>query len=59
MPIYRGSKGSIVTTPAVTDYYGKDGLGDSGDVYTDLVPAKEENAVDALIRLSKSHQGEV
>ena len=47
-----------MTTPTVDDYYGKDGLGDSGDTFPDLVPAKTENAVNALINYSKTHEGE-
>ncbi|XP_028037674.1 uncharacterized protein C1683.06c-like isoform X2 [Bombyx mandarina] len=57
VPIYRGSKSSLVKTPEITDYFGKDGLGDSGDVYPDLVPPHTENAVNALIHLSKTHEG--
>nr|XP_049697981.1 uncharacterized protein LOC110370000 isoform X1 [Helicoverpa armigera] len=57
VPIYRGSKASLVTTPSVTDYYGKDGLGDSGQTFPDLVPAKTENAVNALIDYSKTYEG--
>uniref|UniRef100_A0A2A4JSV1 Inosine/uridine-preferring nucleoside hydrolase domain-containing protein n=1 Tax=Heliothis virescens TaxID=7102 RepID=A0A2A4JSV1_HELVI len=57
VPIYRGSKGSLVTTPSVTDYYGKDGLGDSGQTFPDLVPAKTDNAVNALIDYSKTYEG--
>lgn len=57
VPIYRGAKVSLVTTPEAGDYYGKDGLGDSGDVYTDLVPAQIDSAVNALIDLSKKYEG--
>ncbi|KAJ8733771.1 hypothetical protein PYW07_014322 [Mythimna separata] len=59
VPIYRGSRASLVTTPTVTDYYGIDGLGDSGISYPDLVPAKTENAVNALIAYSKTYEGEL
>ncbi|CAH2069000.1 unnamed protein product, partial [Iphiclides podalirius] len=57
VPIFRGSKASLVTTPVATDYYGKDGLGDSGLYNTDLVPAEKLSAVSALIELSKKHEG--
>ncbi|CAH0600228.1 unnamed protein product [Chrysodeixis includens] len=57
VPIYRGSKASLVNTPAVTDYYGKDGLGDTGDEYPDLVPARPEHAVSALLDYSKKYEG--
>ncbi|CAH0698765.1 unnamed protein product [Spodoptera exigua] len=57
VPIYRGSKESIVTTPSVTDYYGVDGLGDTGETYSDLVPAQTESAVNALINYSKLYEG--
>lgn len=59
VPIYRGAKKSIVKTLIRTNYYGLDGLGDSGEVYTDLVPAQEENAVTALINYSKKYEGEL
>lgn len=59
VPIYRGSKTSLVTTPETSAYYGKDGLGDSGEVLTDLVPAKEQGAVSALIELSKTYEGQL
>ncbi|KAJ8733770.1 hypothetical protein PYW07_014321 [Mythimna separata] len=60
VPIYRGSKVSLVTTPIVDDdYYGIDGLGDSGISYPDLVPAKTENAVNALIEYSKTYEGDL
>ncbi|XP_075981064.1 uncharacterized protein LOC142979774 isoform X2 [Anticarsia gemmatalis] len=59
IPIYRGSKKSLVKTPSVTDYYGKDGLGDSGETYPDLVPAKDEGAVSALIDYSKKYEGQL
>ncbi|KAJ0181407.1 hypothetical protein K1T71_003492 [Dendrolimus kikuchii] len=57
VPIYRGSKSSLVLTPETVEYYGHDGLGDSGDVYGDLVPAQTKSAVDALMELSKVHEG--
>ncbi|KAJ8735045.1 hypothetical protein PYW08_014295 [Mythimna loreyi] len=59
VPIYRGSKASLVTTPTVDDYYGIDGLGDTGYTYPDLVPAKTENAVNALIEYSKAYEGDL
>lgn len=59
MPIYRGSKSSLINTPSVSNYYGKDGLGDTGDVYPDLVPAKAENAVTAMIDYSKMYEGKI
>lgn len=58
MPIYRGSTCSLVVTPDTVEYYGHDGLGDSGDVYKDLVPAQTKKAVDALVELSKVHEGQ-
>ncbi|CAK1600236.1 unnamed protein product [Parnassius mnemosyne] len=57
VPLYRGSKSSLVITPTTTNYYGKDGLGDSGLYYNDLEPAKEQSAVSALIELSKKYEG--
>ncbi|CAH1643205.1 unnamed protein product [Spodoptera littoralis] len=57
VPIYRGSKESIVTTPKVSDYYGVDGLGDTGETFPDLVPAQTEGAVNALIKYSKLYEG--
>ncbi|CAH2099532.1 unnamed protein product [Euphydryas editha] len=59
VPIYRGSKTSLVITPDAGYYYGKDGLGDSGEVLTDLVPAKEQGAISALIELSKTYEGQL
>ncbi|KAJ8735046.1 hypothetical protein PYW08_014296 [Mythimna loreyi] len=60
VPIYRGSKESLVTTLLVDDnYYGEDGLGDTDDIYTDLVPAKTEKAVNALIDYSKTYEGDL
>ncbi|XP_049887848.1 uncharacterized protein LOC126382129 isoform X2 [Pectinophora gossypiella] len=59
VPIYRGSKSSIVFTPESTNYFGKDGLGDVDEVITDLVPPQQQNAVDALISLSKKYEGEL
>ncbi|CAH2990310.1 unnamed protein product [Chilo suppressalis] len=59
IPIYRGSKSSLVHTPDGGTYFGQDGLGDTGDVYTDLVPAKPTNAVQALIELSKTYKDEL
>ncbi|XP_014354749.2 probable uridine nucleosidase 2 isoform X2 [Papilio machaon] len=57
VPIYRGSHASLVVTPSVTDYYGKDGLGDCGLYMSGLAPLKEQSAVTALIELSKIHEG--
>ncbi|XP_068628892.1 uncharacterized protein [Battus philenor] len=57
VPIYRGSKSSLVSTPVTTNYYGKDGLGDCDLYKTDLVPVNEQSAVSALIELSKKHEG--
>ncbi|CAB3245384.1 unnamed protein product [Arctia plantaginis] len=59
VPIYRGSRKSLVKTPTVTDYYGKDGLGDTGITFPDLVPAKDDNAVLALIEHSRKYKGEL
>ncbi|XP_045761226.1 inosine-uridine preferring nucleoside hydrolase-like isoform X1 [Maniola jurtina] len=59
VPIYRGSKESMVITPAAGNYYGKDGLGDSGEVLSGLVEPKELDAVSALIELSKTHEGQL
>ncbi|XP_013148511.1 PREDICTED: probable uridine nucleosidase 2 isoform X2 [Papilio polytes] len=57
VPIYRGSEASLVVTPPIADYYGKDGLGDCGLYTTGLAPLKEQSAVTALIELSKIHEG--
>ncbi|XP_050350343.1 inosine-uridine preferring nucleoside hydrolase-like [Nymphalis io] len=59
VPIYRGSKSSLVTTPDAGEYYGKDGLGDIGEVLSDLIPAKEQDAISALIELSKTYEGQL
>ncbi|XP_060810305.1 uncharacterized protein LOC106141358 isoform X1 [Amyelois transitella] len=59
VPIYRGSKNSLVTTPDVGFYYGHDGLGDTGETPSDLVPAQAENAVNALLRLSETYKDEL
>ncbi|XP_053601169.1 uncharacterized protein LOC128669936 isoform X2 [Plodia interpunctella] len=59
VPIYRGSKSSLVKTPKVGFYYGHDGLGDIGEELTDLVPAQTENAVNALVKLSEIHKDEL
>ncbi|XP_039765605.1 probable uridine nucleosidase 2 isoform X2 [Pararge aegeria] len=59
VPIYRGCKESMVITPEAGDYYGKDGLGDSDEVVTGLVDAKELGAVTALIELSKTYEGQL
>lgn len=59
VPIYRGSKAAILKTPAVTDYFGKDGLGDVDEVHTDLRPPKEQIAASALIELSKTYEGQL
>ncbi|CAH2099530.1 unnamed protein product [Euphydryas editha] len=59
VPIYRGSKSSLVTTPDAGEHYGKDGLGDSGEVLTDLVPGKQQGAISALIELSKTYEGQI
>ncbi|KAL4718882.1 hypothetical protein ACJJTC_010882 [Scirpophaga incertulas] len=58
VPIYRGSKSALVITPDTNEYFGKDGMGDTGDEYTsELVPARTTGAVNALIELSKEHEG--
>ncbi|KAM3960166.1 uncharacterized protein ACR2FA_005797 [Aphomia sociella] len=59
VPIYRGSQKSLLNTPDGGNYFGFDGLGDADDEYHDLVPCKEENAVNALIELSKTHKDEL
>ncbi|CAG4920956.1 unnamed protein product [Colias eurytheme] len=57
IPIYRGAKESLVITPYAGDYFGQDGLGDTGEVLRDLVPPRREAAVNKLIQLSKQHKG--
>ncbi|CAG5036488.1 unnamed protein product [Parnassius apollo] len=57
VPLYRGSKSSLVITPTTTNFFGEDGLGDCGLYYDDLEPAKEQSAVSALIELSKKYEG--
>ncbi|XP_023955104.2 uncharacterized protein LOC112058469 isoform X2 [Bicyclus anynana] len=59
VPIYRGSKESMVTTPATVAYYGIDGMGDVDEVVTGLVEPKELGAIEALIELSKTHEGQL
>ncbi|CAH0722917.1 unnamed protein product, partial [Brenthis ino] len=59
VPIYRGSKSSLVTTPETNDYFGRDGLGDVDEELTDLVPAKDQGAVSALVELSKTYEGQL
>ncbi|XP_072935927.1 uncharacterized protein [Epargyreus clarus] len=54
VPIFRGSKSSLVITPYAGAYYGEDGLGNS-PIPDGLVPAKDQDAVTALIELSKKH----
>ncbi|XP_053601176.1 uncharacterized protein LOC128669937 [Plodia interpunctella] len=57
VPIYRGSKSAIVIPSPAGNHYRLDGLGDSGEMVTGLVPAKSENAVAILIDLSKKYEG--
>ncbi|KAL0849839.1 hypothetical protein ABMA28_011777 [Loxostege sticticalis] len=59
VPIYRGSKSSLVTTPDAGAWFGEDGLGDSGFSFDDLTPAQDKTAVAALIELSKTHKGDL
>ncbi|XP_061709167.1 nucleoside hydrolase-like [Cydia pomonella] len=59
IPIYRGAKDSLLKDFQRGNYYGDDGLGDSGEQLIDLLPAQEKNAVSALIDLTKTHPGEV
>ncbi|CAG9782730.1 unnamed protein product [Diatraea saccharalis] len=40
-----GSKSSIISTDVANFYYGIDGLGDTGENVTGLVPAEKQNAV--------------
>ncbi|XP_038209333.1 inosine-uridine preferring nucleoside hydrolase-like isoform X2 [Zerene cesonia] len=59
IPIYRGSKESLVNTPHAGAYFGEDGLGDTGEVLRNLVPPRREAAVNKLIDLSKKHKGKL
>ncbi|XP_073947946.1 uncharacterized protein [Choristoneura fumiferana] len=59
IPIYRGAKDSLLKEFESECYFGVDGLGDSGEEITNMVPAHEKNAVSALIELSKTHAGEL
>ncbi|KAM3960167.1 uncharacterized protein ACR2FA_005798 [Aphomia sociella] len=59
IPIYRGSQTSLVNTPDGGNYFGFDGLGDIGEEYSGLLPAKDKNAAIALIELSKKHKDEL
>ncbi|XP_030022945.2 uncharacterized protein C1683.06c [Manduca sexta] len=59
IPIYRGSKTSLVTTPASVHYYGHDGMGDNNEVYSGLIEPHKQNAITALIELSKEHEGKL
>jgi inosine-uridine nucleoside N-ribohydrolase len=57
IPVYRGASRSLLVTPPIDDYYGKDGLGDF--VYPDPPnPAdyiKKEHAAVALTRLASQY----
>lgn len=57
MPIFRGSKKSLVLTAKRDNFYGEDGLGDVGEILKDLVEVQKKGAVEALIELSKTHEG--
>ncbi|CAK1548704.1 unnamed protein product [Leptosia nina] len=59
VPIFRGAKASLVTTPYAGDYYGVDGLGDIGEELKDVAPPSSQDAVPALIELSKTHKGKL
>jgi inosine-uridine nucleoside N-ribohydrolase len=57
IPVYRGASRSLLVTPPIDDYYGKDGLGDF--VYPNPPnPAdyiKKEHAAVALTRLASQY----
>lgn len=57
VPIYRGSKESLVHTPVYDPYYGGDGLSDADLVFTDLTPAQNSNAINSLIEYSEKYEG--
>ncbi|XP_052753724.1 uncharacterized protein LOC113514760 isoform X3 [Galleria mellonella] len=57
VPIYRGINNSLFPTFGERNYYGTDGLGDTGESLIDPVPAQPQDAVTALIELSKKHEG--
>lgn len=44
-------------TPDAGNYFGFDGLGDADLNFSNLVPAHTKGAVDALIDLSKTYEG--
>ncbi|KAI8430293.1 hypothetical protein MSG28_000607 [Choristoneura fumiferana] len=56
--VFRGAKDSLLKEFESECYFGVDGLGDSGEEITNMVPAHEKNAVSALIELSKTHAGD-
>lgn len=61
IPVYRGVGGRLtrrIEAPAAFDFHGASGLGD--EVADDAgVPEQSESAVDALLRLSRRHAGEL
>ncbi|XP_048005896.1 probable uridine nucleosidase 2 [Leguminivora glycinivorella] len=59
IPIFRGAKDSLLKDFERGNYYGDDGLGDSGEQLINLLPAQEKNAVSALIDLTKTYPDEI
>lgn len=60
VPLYRGATEALVDPILPTgDYFGSDGLGDSNETFTDLVPPKDGFAVNKLIEYSKKYEGEL
>lgn len=61
IPVYSGASRSLLVTPPIDDFYGKDGLGDF--VYPDPPnPAdylKKENAAVALVRLASQYPKQI
>ncbi|KAL4707639.1 hypothetical protein ACJJTC_006989 [Scirpophaga incertulas] len=56
VPIYRGSKSSLVHTPSTSAYYGFDGLGDTGEIIANFESVQDQHAVLRLIELSKLYE---
>ncbi|KAJ2943961.1 hypothetical protein O0L34_g8284 [Tuta absoluta] len=62
IPIYRGAKAALITSPPTNAYYGEDGLGNTIEEEGEregLAPAHNMTAIEALIQLSKKHENEL
>ncbi|XP_031569974.1 inosine-uridine preferring nucleoside hydrolase-like [Actinia tenebrosa] len=62
VPVFKGASTSLigVTTKRASHFHGKDGLGDAtGIPDPDMSRLKEEHAVNAILRLTRQHPGEI